>query len=661
MTMQPRSDVWRRAVLMAAVFVALIAGHVAVGSDLDALRMLQLVFGAEPQEFADVKFTHSILPRIVMAMMCGAALGLAGSILQQVTQNPLAAPMTFGAASGAWLAIVVATLVLPTLAAKHAEWVAMTGATLAFSLVVAIAGLRGLTGLNAVLAGMAVNLLLGSVAATIVLLQSPYFSHLFVWGAGDLGQSGWERASWLLPRLVPAVAASFLLVRGLSLLRTGAEGAEARGLALAPFIAVAAALALFLTAISVAAVGLIGFIGLVAPNLARYAGARRPRAELLTSIFLGAGLLLATDLLALLANGMTRDLVPSGATAALVGAPALIWLMRRRLGSMDHAVYRMPPGPDRPSLVTWIGLAMTAVAVGLAALMLTQGDTGWRAAWPTALTFELRWPRVLAAGAAGLSMALSGVILQRLIRNPLASPDILGVSAGATFGLVATAVFGGASIHEIGPGAAILGSMVVLTLLLWLGQRHQHAPTAVALTGIALAALLDALVKVALAAGSEDSFAIIGWLGGSTYRVTPTEAVLLTLVASVGLAVVVGLRRWLTLLSTGDDIALARGLSLRLARPACLTLAATLAALVTAWLGPVAFVGLLAPHAAVMLGARRPADQTLVAGLIGAVLMIGSDWLGRTMLFPTQLPAGTVASILGGSYFMFLLLRRRAL
>ena len=129
----------------------------------------------------------------------------------------------------------------------------------------------------------------------------------------------------------------------------------------------------------------------------------------------------------------------------------------------------------------------------------------------------------------------------------------------------------------------------------------------------------------------------------------------------MGLAVVVGLRRWLTLLSTGDDIALARGLSLRLARSACLTLAATLAALVTAWLGPVAFVGLLAPHAAVMLGARRPADQTLVAGLIGAVLMIGSDWLGRTMLFPTQLPAGTVASILGGSYFMFLLLRRRAL
>ena len=159
MTVQSRSVVWRRAVLLAAVFLTMIAAQVVVGSELDTLRLLQLVLGAEPQEFADVKFTHSVLPRIAMAVMCGAALGLAGSILQQVTQNPLAAPMTFGAASGAWLAIVAATLMLPTLATNHAEWVAMTGATLAFGLVVAIAGLRGLTGLNAVLAGMAVNLL----------------------------------------------------------------------------------------------------------------------------------------------------------------------------------------------------------------------------------------------------------------------------------------------------------------------------------------------------------------------------------------------------------------------------------------------------------------------------------------------------------------------
>jgi iron complex transport system permease protein len=168
-------------------------------------------------------------------------------------------------------------------------------------------------------------------------------------------------------------------------------------------------------------------------------------------------------------------------------------------------------------------------------------------------------------------------------------------------------------------------------------------------------------VKVALAVGSQDSYTIIGWLGGSTYRVSGAEAGLLALTALLGLGLVLLMRRWLTLLSAGDDMALARGLSLRLARPVCLTLAAALAALVTAWLGPVAFVGLLAPHAAVMVGARRVTAQATMAGGIGAVLMVGSDWLGRMALHPMQLPAGSVASVLGGGYFLWLLLRRRVL
>ncbi|SEL04328.1 iron complex transport system permease protein [Roseovarius azorensis] len=650
-----------RATMIGAVFLAVAVAHLAAGTDLEVSRMVALVLGAEPGAFADVQFTHAVLPRLAMALLCGAALGLAGSLFQQLTQNPLAAPLTLGAASGAWLALVIATLLLPTLATDRAEWVAFAGASLAYSLVVAISGLRGLIGLSAVLAGMAVNLLFGAIAATIVLLQSPYFGHLFVWGAGDLGQSGWDKVTWLTPRLLPLLVASFLLGRGLTLLRTGAEGAEARGLPLAPFLAVTAGLALGLTALAVAAVGLIGFIGLVAPNLARFAGARRPRAELLMSMGLGAGLLLATDLLAVLANQVTRDLVPSGAMTALVGAPALIWLMRRRLGAGDQAIYRLPPGPSRVAFVVWLGLAVAAVAMTLAALTVGRDEAGWQAAWPTMLTLELRWPRVLGAAAAGLAMALSGVILQRLIRNPLASPDIMGMTAGATFALVGTAILGGGSIHEAGAGTAILGSLLVLGLLLWLGRRHGHAPTVLALAGIALAALLDAFVKVALAAGSEDSYAIIGWLGGSTYRVTAREACQLALAALMGLGLVLLLRHWLTLLSAGDDTALARGLSLRLARPLCLTLAAALAALVTAWLGPVAFVGLLAPHAAVMLGGRRVAAQALVAGGIGAILMVGSDWLGRMALFPMQLPAGSVASVLGGGYFMYLLMRRKLL
>ncbi len=647
--------------VLASGLVMLAAGHVLPVSDLPLARMAALSTGAEPEVFEDIRFTHAILPRIVMAILCGAALGVSGSLFQQVTQNRLASPLTLGAASGAWLAMVLATLLVPALAAAHGEWISLTGAALAFGLVVAIAGLRGLAGLNAILAGMAVNLLMGAIASAIVLLQSPYFGHLFVWGAGDLGQSGWERANWLLPRLLPALCVVLLLTRGLSLMRAGSAVAEARGLSLVPFFVAAVGLALYLTSLNIAAVGMIGFVGLIAPNIAHLAGARTPLAELCLSAALGALLLLGTDLIAVLASAWTRDIVPSGAAAALVGAPALIWLMRRRMGAADHSLYQLPPGPARLSWGRAAFLLAAVLGSVLAGLFIARVDAGWQVASPDALTLSLRWPRVLAAAGAGLGMALSGVILQRLIRNPLASPDILGMSSGAAFALIAVTLWSGGSIHQAGTGAAILGSLVVLALLLAIGRRHGHAPAMTALVGISLGALLDALIRFALASGSNDSFAIIGWLGGSTYRVAPPDAVALAAVACAALVVLLLLRQWLTLLSAGDNVALARGLSLRVARPASLTLAAALAAVVTAWLGPVTFVGLLAPHAAVMLGARRAGAQTVAAGGIGVALMVLSDWIGRTVLFPMQLPAGMVASLIGGAYFLFLLLRRKVL
>ena len=650
-----------RALVVASVLLILAAGHVLPVSELPLARMAALLSGAEPELFEDIRFTHAILPRIVMAILCGAALGVAGSLFQQVTQNRLASPLTLGAASGAWLAMVLATLLVPALAASHGAWISLAGAALAFGLVLAIAGLRGLAGLNAILAGMAVNLLMGAIASAIVLLQSPYFGHLFVWGAGDLGQSGWDRVTWLLPRLLPALGIVLLVTRPLSLMRARSAVAQARGLALAPFLVLAVGLALYLTSLNIASVGMIGFIGLIAPNIAHLAGARRPLAELATSGALGALLLLGTDLIAVLASGWTRDIVPSGAAAALVGAPALIWLMRRRMTAADHSLYRLPPGPARLTRTRAAILLAVVLAAVLAGLFVARADAGWQVATPGALTLSLRWPRVLAAAGAGLGMALSGVILQRLIRNPLASPDILGMSSGAAFALIAITLWTGGSIHQAGTGAAILGSLAVLGLLLVIGRRHGHAPAMTALVGISLGALLDALIRFALASGSNDSFAIIGWLGGSTYRVAPSDALALAAVASTALLVLLILRQWLTLLSAGDNVALARGLSLRIVRPASLTLAAALAAVVTAWLGPVTFVGLLAPHAAVMLGARRAGAQTLTAGAIGIALMVLSDWIGRTVLFPMQLPAGMVASLIGGAYFLFLLLRRRVL
>ena len=180
-----------------------------------------------------------------------------------------------------------------------------------------------------------------------------------------------------------------------------------------------------------------------------------------------------------------------------------------------------------------------------------------------------------------------------------------------------------------------------------------------ALLGISLGALLNAALQFVLAKGSGDSFALLGWLAGSTYRATPAQALWLTLGVLLFGALALLFQRALTLIGIGDGVAASRGLDVPRLRLALLVLVALLCALVTSLLGPVAFLGLLAPHIAVMLGARRVLPQLLLAASLGAVLMLLADWVGRTLIFPLQIPVGIVASVLCGGYFVFLLIRGR--
>ncbi|MFT6986815.1 MAG: ABC-type Fe3+-siderophore transport system permease subunit [Psychromonas sp.] len=254
-------------------------------------------------------------------------------------------------------------------------------------------------------------------------------------------------------------------------------------------------------------------------------------------------------------------------------------------------------------------------------------------------------------------MASAGTVLQRLVYNPLASPDILGISAGATFALIATSVFLGVNIFASGALIAFSGSMVVLALLLLLGRKNQFSPASMIMTGIAISALIESLVQFSLAKGTQDSYTIISWLAGSTYRVTADAALTLAFSVMLIFSLIVSVSRWLTLLSAGRQFAAARGLNVQRCSIILLCAVALLCALVTTTMGPVAFIGLLAPHIAVMLGAKQARAQLIVAALCGGLLMLIADWLGQILLFPMQIAAGTLVSIIGGGYFLILLIR----
>ncbi|EGQ9324851.1 Fe(3+)-hydroxamate ABC transporter permease FhuB [Vibrio cholerae] len=629
------------------------------GHNLTLNEQWQLALGHQAaQSFAQVNFIYAQLPRAVMAIVVGAVLGLVGSLMQQLTQNRLTSPLTLGTSSGAWLGLIIVNIWFSDWVADYSALAAMAGALLAFALIISIAGLRNLTGLPLVVSGMVVNILLGSIATALVLLNEEFAQNVFMWGAGDLAQNGWEWLTWLLPRLTLVFPLLLFAPRVLTLLRLGHEGAAARGLAVLPAFLFLMAGGIWLVSASITAVGVIGFIGLLTPNIARSLGARTPKMELYSSALLGALLLLATDMIAMGLSVWAEEVVPSGITAAVIGAPALIWFSRRQLQAQDLLSISLSSHRRSPS--RW------AVMLIAAALLLALSlHIGWQmesASWalPSEFQWPLRWPRMLTALFAGVGLAIAGTLLQRLIYNPLASPDILGVSSGATFALVFASLFLGQSLQSTHWMTALLGSAAVLVVLLLFGRRHHYAPSSLILTGIAITALLEALVQFTLAKGTGDSYQILLWLSGSTYRVSGEQALLLS-VGVVGLTLLaLGLSRWLTLISIGRGFATARGLSASRASLVLLILVALLCALVTATMGPVSFVGLIAPHMAMMLGAQRASSQLLFAALVGGTLMLWADWLGQALLFPSQIAAGTLVAIIGGSYFLLLLLSQRA-
>lgn len=653
----------------AALFFAALAhlwlGQSEFGPIGDLIQLLSLVSDRATlnamvdDSFELMALLYVNLPRLVMAILVGGTLGTIGSLFQQLTQNRMMSPLTLGTSSGAWLGLVILNVVAPMLVAQYSVWFALIGALLAMGLIVSIVGIKNMSGLPIVLAGMAVNLLLGAFATAIILLNDQYAQNLFVWGAGDLGQNGWEQVLWLMPKLVPILAIFLLAPRVLTLLSIGTEGAAARGLNIGATFFVLMAVGVWLVSVSITSVGVISFIGLIAPNIARHLGFLKAKSELIASCLLGALLLCTTDSLAIFLAQWSVDMIPTGTATAVIGAPALIIIARKQMSAQDQLFFSMPEGPKSISPLAYSLLGtMIFGLLALSSLSQPSSDMGYFVI-PDAFEWSIRWPRMLTAIFAGGGLAVAGVILQRLVYNPLASPDILGVSAGAVLALIFSSLFMGYSIHSLSPWIAFLGSAMALCLLLFLGKKHQFAPSILILTGISLTAVLEALVQFSLTRVGEGKYTLLAWLAGSTYRVEPESATIMAIVVTVCIGAAVLLSRWVTLIATGRQFASARGLNISIAYASLLCLVAILCSVVTTTMGPVAFVGLLAPHIAAMVGARLVREQIILSFLIGSALMLFADWAGQVVVFPAQLAAGTLVSIIGGSYFIFLLLKSR--
>ncbi|WP_038155573.1 Fe(3+)-hydroxamate ABC transporter permease FhuB [Trabulsiella guamensis] len=606
---------------------------------------------------AQMLFHYSLLPRVVVSLLVGAGLGLVGILFQQVLRNPLAEPTTLGVATGAQLGITVTALwALP--GALTAQFAALAGACIVGALVFGVSWGKRLSPVTLILAGLVVSMYCGAINQLLAIFHHDQLQSVFLWGTGTLTQTDWSVVKQLWPQLLGGVMLTLLLLRPLTLM--GLDDGVARNLGLALSLARLAALvlAIVISALLVNAVGIIGFIGLFAPLLAKMLGARRLLSRLMLAPLIGALILWLSDQIILWLSRVWME-VSTGSVTALIGAPLLLWLLPR-LRSISAPA--MDAGDrvaaERQRVLAWslAGLAVLLLVM-LVSLSFGRDSQGWQWAGNELLNQLMEWraPRILAALIAGMMLAVAGCIIQRLTGNPMASPEVLGISSGAAFGVVVMLFFvPGDAFGWLMP-AGSLGAAATLMVILIAAGRGGFSPHRMLLAGMALSTAFTMLLMMLQASGDPRMAQILTWISGSTYNASYPQVVRTGIMMIVLLAVVPFCRRWLTILPLGGETARAVGMALTPSRIGLLLLAACLTATATMTIGPLSFIGLMAPHMARMMGFRRTMPHIVLSALIGGLLLVFADWCGRMVLFPYQIPAGLLSTFIGAPYFIYLL------
>ncbi len=670
--------------LLVGVLLAGVAGLAAVHltqgtAAVDAGDLLRLVLGQGADGDALVVIS-SRWPRLAAALAVGTALGAAGCVLQGLARNPLASPDTLAINSGAHLALVLAAVFPVAIPALGGVGIAFAGGLAAAALLFGLTRGAG-SPLRLVLAGTVLAMGLHSVTASMMLLNAQLQATrgLFAWGAGSLNQRGLDGVLQVMPAIVLGLAAALLLARNLDLLALGEDVARGLGVRVGANRLALAVAAVLLSAAAVTIAGPLGFVGLCAPALVALAASKVPPLQrhawrIPVSAVAGVLVVLGSDVgLRLLFGPLEGVEVPTGVVTTVVGGIFLAVAAHRLSPGGPAAVeaLRISLGWGRRHPAVLIaGIAVVVAALAATALLvgdstLLFGDVAnWlsgRASRRITFILDARSPRVATALLAGAALAVAGALVQGVTRNALADPSVLGVSAGAGLGAVATLISVPQAPWVVVAGGAALGAGIAAALLYGLTMRHGLHESRVVLVGIGIAAAAGAITSALIVRTDPWNQAkAITWLGGSTYGARWDHLLPLVVCLLVAVVTLRATHAELDLLAVDEDTPRLLSVDTVRTRALALGVAVVLTATATAAIGVISFVGLVAPHAARLLIGRAHGRLLVLSALLGGLLVVAADTVGRTVIAPSQLPAGLVTALIGAPYFLWLLTRVRS-
>lgn len=280
------------------------------------------------------------------------------------------------------------------------------------------------------------------------------------------------------------------------------------------------------------------------------------------------------------------------------------------------------------------------------------------------IIWEIRFPRVLLGAICGAGLALCGVLMQCMTKNPIAEPYILGISSGASCGAVAVIVLGGIStlgINSISAGAFV-GSLISGILVFAIGTQMGKtiSTTRLVLSGMAISTIFSALTNLLIYSAKNSNqansalFWTIGSLGGAKWEVLLFPSIILAVVLIVSLA----MSKSLDILLFGDDSAIILGINIKRIKSIILVLATLLTSSLVAVTGAIGFIGLVVPHICRTIAGSDHRKLITLSSLIGAIFLLISDIIARGLFPPIEIPIGIITALVGGPFFLYLICKK---
>ncbi|MYL39980.1 iron chelate uptake ABC transporter family permease subunit [Halobacillus litoralis] len=338
------------------------------------------------------------------------------------------------------------------------------------------------------------------------------------------------------------------------------------------------------------------------------------------------------------------------------------YTLRSKTGKVSIQIHKR-------SLFTLVALILTTVAVFIISLSSGSSYIPLRAVLEEIFSEsdhafilnELRLPRVLMGLVVGAGLGVSGLILQGMIRNPLGSPDIVGVTGGASVGAVIFIVFllGEISVQWL-PLASITGAAITTAIIYLLSWKNGVTPMRLILIGIGISALTNAVVTMFMVS-SESAVAskVYLWLTGSLYGANWHEVTILIPIIVILIFLSLFFTGVVDVKQLGDDVATGMGVRVQFFRFLLISLSVGLAGAAVSFAGGIAFVGLIAPHIARLLLQRSFGNLVFGSALIGSLIVMIADIIARTAFLPSDIPAGVFTAGIGAPFFIYLLYRNR--